>query len=75
VLTRHKACEHLYIVTLQMTTAMTTLVDPQLTFDLMRGLWQVATWNGHSRGVSASKLSAIADSRAGWCYGGTEEDC
>lgn len=36
-------------------------VDPQLPFDPTRGLWPVANWNGHSRGISAGKSSAIAD--------------
>jgi hypothetical protein len=31
-------------------------LDPQLPFDPMPRLWQVANWNGHSRGVSADKF-------------------
>ncbi len=35
------------------------VADPQLPFDPMRGLWEVANWNGHSRGVSAGELSTF----------------
>jgi hypothetical protein len=37
--------------------------DPLRPFDPTRGLWPVANWNGHSRGVSAGKSSAFADAQ------------